>query len=225
MKALAPAELQVATFNIHHGVGLDGVLDIERTAAAIRDTGATVIALQELDRFVPRSGMVDQADVLSRLTGMTITFHPTMKLRDGEYGIAIGAPDALDTEYAPLARVGDEEPRGAIVALGYGFAFVAAHLSQDKDARPQQTVALADLAALPSVPTVVMGDLNQGASGLGPLVANGFHLGPRWRTVARRFPRRQLDHIAAGNGARLEGTWTVRTTASDHLPLVGRVVV
>jgi endonuclease/exonuclease/phosphatase family metal-dependent hydrolase len=225
VEALAPAELQVATFNIHHGVGLDGVLDLERTAGVISATGARVIALQELDRFVPRSGSVDQVTVLSDLTGLDISFHPTIELRGGEYGLALASSDPLTTEFVELPRVGEEEERGMILARGLGVTFIAAHLSHDRQALPIQTRALAELAAAQEGPTVVLGDFNQGAGKLGPLVAAGFHLGPRHRTMARRLRRRQLDHIAVGGGARLMGTWTFQTPASDHLPLVGALHV
>jgi endonuclease/exonuclease/phosphatase (EEP) superfamily protein YafD len=42
--------LRVLTYNIHHGVGEDGVLDLERIARVIADSGADVIGLQEVDR-------------------------------------------------------------------------------------------------------------------------------------------------------------------------------
>jgi endonuclease/exonuclease/phosphatase family metal-dependent hydrolase len=225
VEALAPAEVRVATFNIHHGVGMNGELDIERTARVIRDTGATVIALQELDRFVPRSGVVDQVSVLEDLCDLKIAFHRTVQMTEGEYGIAIGARDALTTEFVELPRSGSEEPRGLIVARGYGMSFVAAHLSPDRVAGPLQAQMLADVAAAQEGPTVVMGDLNREMKDLGALVAAGFQLGPRRKTAARFLSRRQLDHIAAGHGALLGGTWTLRTNASDHLPLVGEIVV
>ena len=54
--------LRVATFNIHHGVGADGRLDLTRTADVISATGASVVGLQEVDRTLSaRSGWVDQA--------------------------------------------------------------------------------------------------------------------------------------------------------------------
>ena len=37
-------QLRVASFNIHHGVGTDNVLDLERTARLIEAEGAEVIA-------------------------------------------------------------------------------------------------------------------------------------------------------------------------------------
>ena len=54
-------QLRVASFNIHHGVGLDGKLDLDRIAEVVRSTGAEVVGLQEVDRHLSvRSGWIDQ---------------------------------------------------------------------------------------------------------------------------------------------------------------------
>ncbi|MBO0664210.1 endonuclease/exonuclease/phosphatase family protein [Jiella flava] len=52
-----------ASYNIQYGLGQDGRYDLERIAAAV--AGADVIALQEVDRFWQRSGMVDGPAVIA----------------------------------------------------------------------------------------------------------------------------------------------------------------
>ncbi|WNG55450.1 hypothetical protein F0U59_12175 [Archangium gephyra] len=66
---LASTTLRFMTFNIRHGVGRDGVLDLDRTADAIRTANPDVVALQEVDvYFSPRSACKDQvAELASRL--------------------------------------------------------------------------------------------------------------------------------------------------------------
>lgn len=55
------------TFNLHHGVGIDGRLDLDRVVALVEATGADVVALQEVDsRLGPRSAFVDQPLWLAR---------------------------------------------------------------------------------------------------------------------------------------------------------------
>ena len=61
--------LRVATYNIRHGRGLDGRIDLERVAAAIEALGADVVLLQEVDQGTRRAAGVDQARELGRLTG------------------------------------------------------------------------------------------------------------------------------------------------------------
>jgi hypothetical protein len=51
----------VASYNIHHGVGEDDQLDLDRIAEQIRTSGADIIGLQEVDRhWSSRSDFVDQ---------------------------------------------------------------------------------------------------------------------------------------------------------------------
>ena len=46
------AIIRVMTYNIHHGEGVDGNVDIDRIAKVIRDANADIVALQEVDRGV-----------------------------------------------------------------------------------------------------------------------------------------------------------------------------
>ena len=54
--------MRLVTWNIQYGRGRDGRYDLDRIAATVR--GADLIALQEVERFWPRSGMVDQPALL-----------------------------------------------------------------------------------------------------------------------------------------------------------------
>ncbi|MBA2726127.1 MAG: endonuclease/exonuclease/phosphatase, partial [Actinobacteria bacterium] len=96
--------LRVATFNIRHGLGVDGRLSLDRTARVILATGAPVVAVQEIDRFWTRSGLIDQAQVLGTLTGMHVSFHPTFSRGDSEYGIALLSKSRLETHFVRLPR-------------------------------------------------------------------------------------------------------------------------
>ena len=42
--------VKVMSFNIAHGLGMYGVVDLEKTAQVIEDSCATIVALQEVDR-------------------------------------------------------------------------------------------------------------------------------------------------------------------------------
>ena len=57
--------MKLVTYNIQYGLGKDGRYDLARIAEAIAD--ADIIALQEVERFWQRSGMVDQPAELARL--------------------------------------------------------------------------------------------------------------------------------------------------------------
>ena len=60
-------KLNVLTYNIRHGAGMDGKIDLERIAAVIRKAKPDIVALQEIDKNCKRSGSVDIAAELGRM--------------------------------------------------------------------------------------------------------------------------------------------------------------
>lgn len=217
--------LRVATFNVHHCRGLDGVLDVERVARVLRSLDADLIALQELDRGMSRSDGIDQPSELSRRLGTEVLFFPTLRTGTGEYGIGLASlPAVQEPSFVPLPQLGDEEPRGAITARWQGLEVICTHLSTHARSRRIQTSALAAIATGVEGSVLVMGDLNQAQRSLGPLTSRGFRGGFGHRTLPKAALRRQIDHILV-RGARLKRSWTVHTDASDHLPLVAEIEV
>ena len=212
--------LRVATFNVHHCEGLDGLVDIARTARVIAATGAQLVALQELDRHLPRSGSIDQPVALATAGGMSVAFHPTLERARGEYGIGIATEEPVEASFAFLPRAGDEEPRGWLTVAYEGVSVIVTHLSRDAHARAMQIEALASAAAAVRAPVLVLGDLNATHGALGPLEAVGLRACTGTPTMPARHPRRQIDHVLAGGGLSVTKCWTIPTDASDHRPLV-----
>ena len=215
---------RVATFNIRHGEGTDGVIDLGRVARAITATKAELIALQEVDRRLERSGMLDQAKVLGELIGLPVHFRSVLRRDGGRYGLALAGEGLTEIGYRKLPRAGGEQPRGVIAARWRGMTVLATHLATQSDIRPRQTSALAEMARRALGPVVVMGDLNQDAEDLSALRAAGLDPGPgRHSTFVHLWRRRQIDFVLAGNGVEVLRSWTVPTDASDHLPLVAEI--
>lgn len=215
--------LRVATFNVHHCEGLDGRVDVARVAAVIRATGAELVALQELDRGLPRSGRADQPALLAAELGMHFEFRPTITRGLGDYGIALATSEPTEVEHVPLPRVGDEEPRAVLRATYRAVRVLATHLSRDRAARAAQLQALAELAANDEA-VVVLGDLNERPGSLGALESIGLAGCRDLPTLPAGHPRRQIDHILAAGGLTIEGCRTIPTDASDHRPLVADLV-
>lgn len=65
------AVVRVMTYNIHHARGMDGKVDPRRIAAIIRQEQPDIVALQEVDRGVPRSAGRDLTRELAEMTGMS----------------------------------------------------------------------------------------------------------------------------------------------------------
>lgn len=216
--------MRVATFNMRHAVGIDSILDLERSAAVVGDTGADLIGLQELDRGVRRSGGVDQPGQIAQLTGMDVRFHRTVRTGGGEYGIAVATRAPVEDRFVALPRAGTEEPRGAIVVRHEALDVVVAHVSNSTPAQGLQLIALAELVRDLGPRVVLLGDLNVARHNLGPLVAAGLDPGPEHTTMAQR-PGVQIDYVLTGSAVRVRDSWTVELAASDHLALVADLAI
>src|SRR5687768_2629951 len=216
--------MRVATFNIHHGRGMDDVVDLDRTAGVVAGMRADLVALQELDVGWPRSGRTDQPRELSERLGTTVHFWPTIRRHGGWYGLGLAASEPIEGEAYPLPQLEDPEPRVAVLSRWRDLSVICVHLSTRKGPRRAQVGALARLAASVDGPLLVMGDLNATPFTLGSLRRAGLRRGPGWRSTMVRPPWRRIDHIYAGGGLRVARSGTVRSDASDHLALWGDVV-
>lgn len=105
---------EIMSFNVRHCQGMDKKLDIERTASVINEYSPRFVALQEIDKVVPRSGKVDQAVELGELTDMHSIFAPGIDLQGGQYGVALLSKDLpICYKRYPLPGV---EPRVFLLA-------------------------------------------------------------------------------------------------------------
>ena len=222
---MSSGRFTVATFNIHHGRGRDGVVDLSRTAAVISGMAPDLIAVQELDVNLERSGRVDQARVLGELIGMDIHFFPTLTFGGGQYGIGLAARDEMSCTFEELPRARDEEPRIAIVAPWNDINVVATHLSRSARARYAQTETLASICARLDGPAIALGDMNQPARDLHALTATGFSIAnPRVPLRWWLRPTSRVDHILVRDGLEMSRARLVPTRASDHSALVADVI-
>jgi len=89
VRAELPAEIRVVTYNIHHGEGTDGKIDLPRVAKVVMAEKPDIIALQEVDQNTRRSGKVDQPAEFAKLTGMQVVFGHNIDYDGGGYGTAV----------------------------------------------------------------------------------------------------------------------------------------
>ncbi|MCH7814190.1 MAG: endonuclease/exonuclease/phosphatase family protein, partial [Planctomycetes bacterium] len=143
---------RVLTYNIHHAEGVDGRIDLERIAAVIRRAEADLVALQEVDRGVERSGCVDQPERPAALTGMQIVFAKNIDHEGGAYGNAVLSRFPVEGHRNHrLPRTPPNEQRGLleihIQPGGNEFVFLATHLDHqaDDDERVPGVAVIGDL--------------------------------------------------------------------------------
>ncbi|HEU0212707.1 MAG TPA: endonuclease/exonuclease/phosphatase family protein [Jiangellaceae bacterium] len=233
--------LRLATFNIHHGVGADGLLDLERVASAIEETEAEVVGLQEVDRnWGARSGYVDQPTWLAGRLGMQAVYGanvdldpPAPGMPRRQYGMAtLSALPVRSSVHTPLVRPLGGEQRGLLeigVDVGdQGLRVLNTHLEYGFQVeRLEQAAAIADAVRNGPAPVVLLGDLNAGPSS--PEVAR-LHdvLSDAWAmagvgdgfTFDAVSPHVRIDYVLVGDGVTVRSARVVPTHASDHRPLV-----
>ncbi|WP_245453273.1 endonuclease/exonuclease/phosphatase family protein [Aquibium carbonis] len=240
------------TYNVHRCVGVDGKLSPGRIAEVIAETGADVVALQELDVRRARSGGVDQAEAIARELGMgNIHFHPALKVMEEEYGDAIitALPSTVIKAGAlpGVERRPQIEPRGAIwtrIELdGAPVDVVNTHFGLRRWERRAQARCLLGSEWLgradPTVPMVLAGDFNSFPRGtvcgmIRQHLRDAHQLGspkrrrPR-RTFPSNFPVFRIDHIFISRQISVVSADTHRSllsrAASDHLPLVADLTI
>ncbi|MFH1571225.1 MAG: endonuclease/exonuclease/phosphatase family protein [Gemmatimonadota bacterium] len=223
-------QVRVLTYNIHHGEGTDGRLDLARLATLIRSARPDVVALQEVDLGTERADRVDQAVELARLTGMNVAFGANLEFQGGLYGNAVLSPFpvARHRNHA-LPNPSAGEPRGALevtLVAGEGdtLVVVSTHFDhQGQASREAAAAAINEVLGTGARPAILAGDLNATPDN------QALHrLRERWvdtgREVAVTNPQpRPIDHVLYRPAARWR-TVAVQvladTVASDHQPVL-----
>ncbi|MEO8494356.1 MAG: endonuclease/exonuclease/phosphatase family protein [Planctomycetota bacterium] len=169
-----PHSLRVLCYNIHYGQGMDGVYDVERLAAVINRAKPDLVALQEVDVGVKRSGRIHEAQRLGELTGMAVQYGPTQHYEGGLFGNAVLTRlPILDVLIQPLPYTESTPelvtyPRGAIAVTvrgphGKPLRFISTHFQHNlAEDRVAEAKAINELFASDhaSIPTILAGDMN-----------------------------------------------------------------
>ncbi|MDP1859430.1 MAG: endonuclease/exonuclease/phosphatase family protein [Gemmatimonadaceae bacterium] len=243
-----PVELRLMTYNIQAGGG-----NLEGIAEVIRSSGATLVALQEVDvHWDKRSDFADQATELSRLLGLQVRFAPIYRLPGAdslspprEYGVALLSrhPIVAFTNHAitRLSTQGnDASPTPmpgflevTIDVRGQRVRVFNTHLDYrgDPAVRRQQVSESLAIIGDAATPVLMFGDLNAvpTAPELQPLFTR-LHDG--WPdsagtgfTYPAAKPVRRIDYVLASAHVRVIFARVLDAQASDHRPVVMDVVI
>ena len=232
------APVKVMSYNIHSAFGSLGRHDPEAIAQVIEDSGAEVVALQEITRDRLLDGASDLVTWLSRRLEMPIVFNGT---EEPHWGNAI-------LSRLPVLTYGSGElPRdGTLIGRGYIWAeidvgandpllIVNTHLHQieeDHDIRLIQVPVLLDFwGGRPNL--VLLGDLNaqpdapemallEEAGLIDSWLESGAGPGLTWSAANLQKRIDWIWHSADLSGNQVK---VFQTLASDHLPVVVQIAV
>ena len=214
--------LRVMSYNIKHARGNDDCvnptapegsvpeaeceIDLPRVADVIDQSGASIVGLQEVDRFWARSGGVDQPAELGSLLEMEHCYGANLDheaddhaSEPHQYGVAILSDHPIvDCTNEHLPTPEGWEQRGALSATielddGQQILVINTHLqagregAQDeaKRQRTEQFAAVMEIASRSDLPTIIMGDLNSqpGGGELAPIEDAGSGFTDVWTAI------------------------------------------
>lgn len=233
----SPMTLRVMTYNIHHGEGLDGKVDLPRIAQLIKEQGADIVGLQEVDKGVERTQRRDLPAELAALTGMTCVFSNNYHHQGGEYGNAVLTKFPVkQTANLHFKMLRPGEQRGILQLVlevqGRELVFMNTHIDYRSDdaERWANTGEIEMLARkYQGRPIIMTGDFNDTPeSRVCRRIAATFDdtwarigTGPGW-TIPAEKPRKRIDYLWISKDDSLLPlkAWVPSTDASDHLPVV-----
>lgn len=226
--------IKVASYNMRKSIGTDRRRRPERTLEVLLEVDADVIALQEADRrFGAREAVLTQSLLAEHSPWKPVHFG--MRARSmGWHGNALLVRKEAEILGCAALHLPTLEPRGAVLAdlriNGAPLRVVGMHLDLSGLWRRRQAHAiLGQLASLPPMPTVLMGDLNEWSADRGCLrdFAQHFAFAPTGKSFHARRPMARLDRIMASPELHIGDAGTHHSlaarTASDHLPVWAEV--
>jgi len=232
-----PTPLRVLSYNIHHGEGMDGRVDLERIAQIIRRSEADLVALQEVDRGVKRTDRVDQPARLAELTGMHVVFERNIEHQGGDSGTAVLSRMPVNrhqNHFLPQSRPGEQ--RGLlevhVTVDGEPLVFYATHFDyhpSDEERMASVTMLKEKMEPHAGLPIIVAGDLNDTPDSRVLAAATAFLVDTceddsgTVPTYPADVPDKRIDYILTNGHPSLryvEFRVLPESVASDHRPIL-----
>ncbi|MEO8174662.1 MAG: endonuclease/exonuclease/phosphatase family protein [Sediminibacterium sp.] len=236
--------LKVLTYNVHHcNPPGKNIIDVAAIANAIKQSNASIVALQEIDVNTTRSGKeLNEAEAIAKECGMYFCFGKALDYAGGGYGIAILSKYPVsEVENMLLSKEADPktEQRALLTArLTIGknkyIRFACTHLDVASEAnRVLQVNQIIRKAVNDSIPFVIGGDFNC-KTNTAPLNVfdNAFHRSCSTceATFPQDVPVDTIDFIAFEKRAEkklqtIKHLVIKETYASDHRPVYAELLM
>ena len=231
--------MRVVSYNIKHGQGMDGNVDLKRIANVLKKLQPDFVGLQEVDLRVGRSAKTNQVNDLAAMLSMHPGFGSFMNYQGGRYGMAILSRYPLRNVQS-LRLPNGNEPRVALIAEaqlpnGASVLLVNVHfdwVGNDKY-RFAQATKLANHLRGQTKPFILLGDFNDGPDSRTLALFDEIALRTQKpeadrMTFSSTKPKREIDFIFCSPAK----AWKVgrvevitEPLASDHRPVVAELTL
>lgn len=226
--------IKVLSYNIRHGLGMDGKIDISRMAAALSAWDADIICLQEVDVNRPRSSSVHQPDYLADQLNMHAVFGPAINYDRGAYGNAILSrfPIVQSSNHVLPAP----DPKRALLEArfeiqGKLLRLCNTHMELDRHLRLKQMQEfIVPFMLAENTATLFCGDLNEDPQGaavryLGNYLQDSYKMnkGSQQYTFPVNQPAERMDYIFYNSDCAAVDYQILDSEASDHLPVLATI--
>lgn len=225
--AATAKNLTVATFNI--AAGREVGFNYSVLAADIRNSGADIVALQEVDQMTIRNGSQDTLAILSAESGMQYyAFAPALSpYQEGEYGVAVLSKYPIESYmYFDLPKVSSKEEQRVLLHAeinvgGTTFDFFVTH-GQQSSIREQLAAANDYISS--SSKFIYAGDFNTSNYAYFQAIANSYTIigsaNPILTSASYSF-----DNMVISNNIQSSNVRTFNTGHSDHYMVLANVVI
>ncbi|WP_026486003.1 endonuclease/exonuclease/phosphatase family protein [Caldanaerobius polysaccharolyticus] len=228
-------KLNVMTYNIHGGRDRSGRINLDDVADVIRQSGAQVIGLQEVDSLTVRSHMIDEIRYLSKKLGMYYAYGPNIRLGIGFFGNGIlsAFPIEMSKNYH-LPSQG--ERRGLllsrIVFYSNSLWFLTTHLGLKANERIRQAEEILKVVEGLSGPVILTGDFNE-TPGCGAhsclkqllLDASEVVSSDYYSFAMHESHGVKIDYIMHTEEVVPQYVGVIEADCSDHLPVISSVMI
>jgi endonuclease/exonuclease/phosphatase family metal-dependent hydrolase len=231
------ATLRLMAYNIRHGAGMDGRVDLARIADVIGRCAPHIVLLQEVDECCGRTGGIDQMQTLGELTGLHSHFGAFRDFDGGRYGMGALSTAPLSEPSAYGWHPGDLPRCWIAVQSAWGthwdpVVFSGIHLYTDVELRLQQAARVCDLFAAASHPVVLAGDFN-----CEPGAPAAQRLDQHWQRAPKEgerltfpadIPTKEIDFVFARPAPHIcvQRCWVeAEAMASDHRPVLAELAL
>jgi len=219
--------LRVMTYNIHRGINKNNTLDLDGITEVIRDSGADIVALQEVERFSIRTGFKDQIAYIADKLSMDYAFGKSMNILNGQYGNGILSKYPIEEyEVKELPSEGEQRTlfRAGINVWGSRISFYSTHLGLSQEEREKQIGEIGRLVGNCGN-FILAGDFNMYLDEPGIL-------GGRFRdctvtendrcrvTFEKDGLSERIDYIFASENFEVKEYNVIKADASDHYPVI-----